>query len=308
MNVNNVSRPRVKVIFFSGTNIQKRWHNLRSCFGRELRIQKQTKSGQESTKRRKYFYFDRLLFLLPNVEMRPSESNISPVRDQDAEEDNDADGQENVCQSEIRTPKRKKTEKKDTYEEQLLKIMKQKQAETSPDDDTNFALSLVPTLRSLPEDKKLQARIDIMNVLQKLKFPVLHPSFPLQSTPSSSFHHSVFPAPQQYYDQYNPAPVYSNPSPTVHQMNLTPTAQQSSPINTTFPTTSPATSRQTTPHAIVVHRNRNTNFQPITQVITNPSSPRVCADSNVSPASFTSDQSVMSFISQYTNDSTPSDI
>ena len=49
------------------------------CFARELKAQKHTKSGQGAIKRRKYVYFDRLLFLLPDVEQRQTESNLSPV-------------------------------------------------------------------------------------------------------------------------------------------------------------------------------------------------------------------------------------
>jgi hypothetical protein len=41
---------------------------------------------------------------------------------------------------------------------------------TSVDEDTSFALSLLPTLRFLREGNKLQARIKILSILQKFKF------------------------------------------------------------------------------------------------------------------------------------------
>nr|XP_034194212.1 uncharacterized protein LOC117610682 [Osmia lignaria] len=41
-----------------GHNVQKKWANLRTCFRRELNAQKNTKSGQAATKRRKYVYFE----------------------------------------------------------------------------------------------------------------------------------------------------------------------------------------------------------------------------------------------------------
>jgi hypothetical protein len=50
--------------------------------------------------------------------------------------------------------------KNETHKEQLLQILKEKTTATSVDEDTSFALSLVPTLRSLPEGNKLQARIE----------------------------------------------------------------------------------------------------------------------------------------------------
>ncbi|GFN99242.1 calmodulin [Plakobranchus ocellatus] len=56
--------------------VQQRWANLRHSFLRELREQKKSKSGQAAKKRRKYMYFDELLFLLPTVEQRETVSNL----------------------------------------------------------------------------------------------------------------------------------------------------------------------------------------------------------------------------------------
>jgi hypothetical protein len=61
--------------------------------------------------------------------------------------------------------KKRRLKKNESYEEQLLQILKGKTTATSVDEDTSFSLSLVPTLRSLPEGNKLQARIEILNTL-----------------------------------------------------------------------------------------------------------------------------------------------
>jgi hypothetical protein len=66
----------------SGAIILKRWGNLRTCFSRGLKSQKQTKSGQAALTHHKYIYFDRLLFLLPDVEQRRVESNVGPREDE----------------------------------------------------------------------------------------------------------------------------------------------------------------------------------------------------------------------------------
>lgn len=63
------------------------------------------------------------------------------------------------------TGKEKRLKNSETYEEQLLQILKEKTTATSVDEDTSFPLSLVPTLRSLPEGNKLQDRIGILNTL-----------------------------------------------------------------------------------------------------------------------------------------------
>ncbi|CAG4981296.1 unnamed protein product [Parnassius apollo] len=59
-----------------GHEIQRKWNNLRTCFARELKAQKSVKSGQAASKRRPYVYFDRMLFLIPCMESRPTERSI----------------------------------------------------------------------------------------------------------------------------------------------------------------------------------------------------------------------------------------
>jgi len=68
---------------------KKKWANLRTCFRRELNAQKNTKSGQAATKRRKYVYFEKLLFLLSCVENRRTEGNLEPNDSHEDEDDND---------------------------------------------------------------------------------------------------------------------------------------------------------------------------------------------------------------------------
>jgi hypothetical protein len=63
--------------FVVGKEIQARWRNLRTCFKRELDAQKNVTSGKGSKKRRKYMYFDQMLFLLPHLEDRETHSNLS---------------------------------------------------------------------------------------------------------------------------------------------------------------------------------------------------------------------------------------
>ncbi|KAH9635725.1 hypothetical protein HF086_001763 [Spodoptera exigua] len=59
-----------------GKELQKRWTSLRHCFRRELAAQKNTPSGSAAKKRRKYMYFDSLLFLLPFTEIVDTEGSI----------------------------------------------------------------------------------------------------------------------------------------------------------------------------------------------------------------------------------------
>ncbi|XP_023706828.1 uncharacterized protein LOC111864070 [Cryptotermes secundus] len=159
-----------------GAIIQKRWSNLRTCFSRELKSQKQTKSGQGAVTRRKYIYFDRLLFLIPDIEQRRTESNVGP-REDETENISDCDiadeGTPRHPMLSSLPAKKRRLKKNETYEEQLLQILKEKTTATFVDEDTSFALSLVPTLRFLPEANKLQARTEILIPYKSLNFSLL---------------------------------------------------------------------------------------------------------------------------------------
>jgi hypothetical protein len=56
---------------------------LRTCFKRELDSQNNATSGEGSRKRRKYLYFDQLLFLLHYTEDRETQSNLNSLNDEE---------------------------------------------------------------------------------------------------------------------------------------------------------------------------------------------------------------------------------
>ncbi|XP_054282081.1 transcription factor Adf-1-like [Macrosteles quadrilineatus] len=262
-----------------GTNIKKRWDSLRTCFARELRAQTNTKSGQAASKRRKYVYFDRLLFLLPEVEQRQTVCNIGPAANNDAcnEVTVDIDEQDDVTVQDIEDIEEdnenrggcqkisgKKPVKKATYEEQLLHVLRTKQNEVN-DEETNFALSLVPTLKTLPEANKIQCRIEILNVLQRFKYgntgfyPTAGqypPSFPTNQQFASdqinqNFRNhyqntSAFPPSFQSYENLTGLPTFSS-EPTNSRVltTLQPVQRSNQPIppdNAKYPQVSSCTS------------------------------------------------------------------
>jgi hypothetical protein len=55
-----------------------RWRNLRTCFRREFSTQRKGRSGQATNKRKKYVYFNQLLFLLPTIQDKETVSKSSP--------------------------------------------------------------------------------------------------------------------------------------------------------------------------------------------------------------------------------------
>jgi len=116
-----------KYFFFcSRYGSSKKWHSLRNCFARELRLQKETKSGQGAKKRRKYIYFAKLLFL-PSVENRGHRGNLD-VRFSLSDTETESEVACEAATGERREygRRRKPATQKETYEESLLKILEQK--------------------------------------------------------------------------------------------------------------------------------------------------------------------------------------
>lgn len=94
---------------------------MRDCFTRELRLQRETKSGQGAKKRRSYIYFERLLFLLPSVEQRDTSSNLDDNEAQENESENAESEQQISPRRDVRTNHSKKS-----FDDSLLQILNNK--------------------------------------------------------------------------------------------------------------------------------------------------------------------------------------
>jgi len=71
-----------------------RWKNLRTCFKRELDVQKNETSREGRRKRNKYLYFDQPLFLVLHLEDHTTQSYLSTQRNEDEEETNSSQEEE----------------------------------------------------------------------------------------------------------------------------------------------------------------------------------------------------------------------
>ena len=63
---------------------------------------------------------------------------------------------------------KKRSSKQDTLEENLVKFLKRSE-EPICDEDKSFLYSLLPTLRNFNHDQKLQFRIEVLNLMVKIK-------------------------------------------------------------------------------------------------------------------------------------------
>jgi hypothetical protein len=199
-----------------GNDIQSKWKNIRDNFRKELQSQKKGASGQGARKRRKYIYFDRLLFLLPVLQERETVGNVTPPPTPSANESEPQD----VTRSQMvegspttNVRQKKQRSKKPTYEESLLKIIEGKTAEI--DEDKSFLLSLVPSFKKLNDEQKLVAKMEFLNVLRRVTFG--NPHYQVSSTPqlqcNNSLQYSNLPGPPTHSSyigtQFTPSPQHS---------------------------------------------------------------------------------------------------
>ncbi|KAL4119003.1 hypothetical protein QTP88_011876 [Uroleucon formosanum] len=155
-----------------GHEAQKKWANLRTCFRRELNAQKNTKSGQAATKRRKYVYFEKLLFLLPCMENRRTEGNLEPNDSHEDEDDNNDTGPTTSTPIPHRK-KRTNVSKPDELDEALIKALNQSR------------LMKIQTRRFETSSQSTSS----YNVLQRpLSYPVYHPGSNIMPPPQLSQH------------------------------------------------------------------------------------------------------------------------
>lgn len=240
---------------------------MKDCFAKELAAQ--GKSGQAApSKKKKYIHFDSMLFLIPSMQKRETSGNLSsPNSTQDANTSShfstqditlSTTAQNSQLTNNNRTPLRKKSCSRDNnnsteIDQQLLDILKDKQAQEEEDEEKNFALMLVPMLRRLNEDQKHYAKIEILNVLKKARThsspqPLQHvvdqpAQFRGPKIASSPLYHQTYFQPQYQYSPQSSSmdTIYSiqSPSPTMPPPSPSPqsstTIQQAPAIHPTMP-------------------------------------------------------------------------
>ncbi|XP_030759040.1 uncharacterized protein LOC115884557 [Sitophilus oryzae] len=161
----NVLLPAEKTA--KGNEIQQRWRNMRTCFKRELNKQKNSDCGQKF-KRRKYIYFNKLLFLLPSIEDRSVVNDInSPGSSVKEEYKTTSDSEEDVSVQHLYPITTFNQPPQKSYEESLLSILNDKKTEDI-DEDKLFLLSLVPSFKKFTDDEKLEAKMEFLKVIRRI--------------------------------------------------------------------------------------------------------------------------------------------
>ncbi|XP_033188072.1 uncharacterized protein LOC117236794 [Bombus vosnesenskii] len=174
-------------------NLRGKWRNIRDYFMKELKLQKSQKVGPVGRKRKKYMYFDQLLFLMPTVEnKRNAGTTLNNCKSEESEGEIDnpvieeydvplahaapsiTTGREylqpgasyKMCP---RYPKQLCETSFASFDNEIHDILSshssQRVTYDEDDYDKMFLLSLLPIIRQVPEEKKLDVRIQMQQVL-----------------------------------------------------------------------------------------------------------------------------------------------
>jgi hypothetical protein len=132
------------LILLPGNKIQRKWRNIPYNFRKELQLQKEVVSGQGTRKRRKYIYFDQLLFLLTIMQERDTSGNITlpPSANESEPEDITTGNQtgEGLHVKNATSYRQQKTRSKTMYEESLLEIIKEESRDDIDEDKSFYCL------------------------------------------------------------------------------------------------------------------------------------------------------------------------
>ena len=152
-----------------------KWRNIRDAFSRSLKKQ----TGESAKK--KYLYHDNLLFLLVILE---KEETVSSYNDDSQQEENNIED-ENIPQEIGNTEKEQMQAKRKEYlpkstcrkrkidevDKALIEALEMTKdpPKPTPNEDESFFASLLLSVTGYSQDEKLQFRIEILQVIQKIK-------------------------------------------------------------------------------------------------------------------------------------------
>ncbi|CAH0550372.1 unnamed protein product [Brassicogethes aeneus] len=166
--------------------IKKRWRTLRDAFIKNYRSSNIAKNGK---KKRKWIFFDQMLFLVPHIEYKDTGSNQAQHDDDSFAEtfqivtNNDNNDDEDDDDNEDETVEEAQSSQGHEIENRKIRFIKKKY-----DADECFMLSCVPCLRRLSPQNNMLARIQIQNLLFKLEFGENLEEFYSSTSKNSTIH------------------------------------------------------------------------------------------------------------------------
>jgi hypothetical protein len=277
---NDTHLPAFLYLFYTVQDLISKWRSVRDNYIRSLKKQAEcNKSGSGRKRVQRYIFEEQLSFLKKNRELRPTTSSIqleSNEEDLDATQlsDNinvvdeslidDNINNTNNAEKTISTPPPIK-KKKINLEEKLALFLDSRQKQSNEpnqdtdDEDLNFYKSTLPLVKTFNMDQKMQFRIQLMQLLQRIKLthnapPYFQPPGPIFDPTSgvsiSSLNHNynssipMYPSTIQHTPMYNhdelsrgsipntaTSPLSSNNSVTGYFSQFSPDEQNNSTSN-----------------------------------------------------------------------------
>ncbi|KAK2587681.1 hypothetical protein KPH14_003798 [Odynerus spinipes] len=221
---------------------QRKWKSLRDCYSRELlKLKKERLGAVAPANRKQYMYYNQLSFLQtvvkPMSSIMETVDNLAKVVKKEPKKHTEI---EVNVKSNMRS-KRSISDMKQLEDDKLFmavaeKIMRGKPQQTmEKDEDTLFVLSLVPELKKIPDDMKLDVKCELLNVFKKAR---LNQSFSSSasspttcSIPSSTFPYTDQCQFTQSFKHNNQSNVNINRSTTHTQTATYSYSQAQSPLS-----------------------------------------------------------------------------
>ncbi|XP_043486093.1 uncharacterized protein LOC122513715 [Polistes fuscatus] len=173
---------------------QRKWKSLRDCYSRELLKMKKEKGTPAN--RRRYRYYNQLSFLqtvvkpisvIENVENMTMSVKKEPekLREMEASLKSRSRNKKNISSDMKHLEENMKhLEEENLFASVAEKLIRERCQETmEKDEDTLFVLSLVPELKKIPDDFKLDVKCELLNVFKKARLSLGFP--PSASAPST---------------------------------------------------------------------------------------------------------------------------
>ncbi|KAF5277318.1 hypothetical protein FQR65_LT16008 [Abscondita terminalis] len=242
-----------------GIDLQKKWKNLKDRFMKDVRAEKEVRSGNAASKKKKYVYSEIMQFLMPQMERRryhhsqiKTESNVqgneadadavvvgSDNDDVHEEDNNDVQTPTTVSNHQRKVPK---STQKQTFENKLLQILENRETQQEDDEDLAFFKSILPSVKKLTDIQKTEFRLDVLNSLKKAQ------TFNIYGAPPNMHHIQLHPS-HQHFHQFGmstlpaaPPYIQSTPSTARPPSHFTYTSDPSS-SSSSFQAPSPADSQ-----------------------------------------------------------------
>lgn len=255
-------------MFYTVQDLISKWRSVRDNYIRSLKKQAECdKSGSGGKKIQRYIFKEQLSFLKKNRKLRPVISSVqSDLNKEDVDatqlSDNTAKADESLTDENANNAKKTVPpvkKKKINFEQKhalFLDSRQQKSNEPNPytdDEDLNFYKSTLSLVKTLNMDQKLQFRIQLMQLIQRIKLtnnapPYFQPPGPIFDPNSgvliSALNHNcntsmpVYPSTIQHTPTYNElsrtrmartiSPLSSNNSVTGYFSQFSPDEQNTS--------------------------------------------------------------------------------